>query len=195
MSELSKYKLDDFIIKTQDKTSNPGGGAICGLVGALAASLTLMVDNLSKQEALEDPSRVQDLCQRLQDLMQKDAQAFGRVLRAYKLPRESQEEKAHYQEELEKGYQEAIEVPLDICRTLLDLLRIGETMKDKAHKYALSDLKVAASLAYGAMEGAGFMVETNLPGLGQEAQEAYRKTLEAILKEGLEIKEEVNHDA
>lgn len=195
MSELSKYKLDDFIIKTQDKTSNPGGGAICGLVGALAASLTLMVDNLSKQEALEDPGQVQDLCQRLQVLMQKDAQAFGRVLRAYKLPRESQEEKAHYQEELEKGYQEAIEVPLDICRTLLDLLRIGKTMKDKAHKYALSDLKVAASLAYGAMEGAGFMVETNLPGLGQEAQETYRKTLAAILKEGLEIKEEVNHDA
>ena len=191
MFELKNYSLEDFIIKTQDKTSKPGGGAICALTGALSASLMIMVDALSKNQSLEDLDRVKNLCQNLQALIQKDSEAFQGVLDAYKLPKETEEEKMHYQQAVEKGYHEAIKTPLEICQNILDLLKIQKEMKDKVHKYAMSDLKVAASLSYGALEGAGFMVKTNLPGLGQEDQRSYEKTLDKMLKEGLAIKKDL----
>ena len=191
MFELKNYSLEDFIIKTQDKTSKPGGGAICALTGALSASLMIMVDALSKNQSLEDLGKVKNLCQNLQTLIQKDSEAFQGVLDAYKLPKETEEEKVHYQQAVEKGYHVAIKTPLEVCQNILDLLKIQKEMKDKVHKYAMSDLKVAASLSYGALEGAGFMVKTNLPGLGQEDQRGYEKTLDKMLKEGLAIKKDL----
>src|SRR6266478_4818776 len=84
-------------------TPTPGGGSVAAYCGVLAASLGQMVCNLTigKQKyaeagprLLEIKSQLEQLSSRMRELIAEDAASFEAVLRAYRLPKETEDQKS-----------------------------------------------------------------------------------------------------
>src|SRR4029453_3901056 len=102
-------------------TPAPGGGSVSAYCGVLAAALGQMVCSLSfgkKKYADVEPrllnvrGELEQLGARLRELVEEDAASFEDVLRAYRLPKETDEKSAARKEEISLGFQNAATVPL-----------------------------------------------------------------------------------
>lgn len=157
-----------FLENLASEKPTPGGGTASALAGSMGAALVAMVAKLSTKEAgdaFQISEKAEGLMTACYDLAREDSQAFDLVMSAYRLPRKTEEEKAHRAEQIEASLKKASEVPFRSARTSLDILRLAETFLEKANANALSDIGVAALLAHAAMEGAALNVLINLGSL------------------------------
>ncbi len=156
-----------------DVTSNsptPGGGNVSAFCGALAASLGIMVCNLTvgKKKYADVEKEVitlRDSLQELQTDLLKDAQldneAFDNVMAAFKLPKGTPEEQEKRKLQIEAATLEAAQVPFTViekCSTVLPLLcKIGKI----GNQNSLSDAAVGCYLVTAAANGAYMNVLIN----------------------------------
>src|SRR5262249_49634299 len=100
---LVKMNLREFCNETLSDSPAPGGGSVAALLGALGASLGGMVANLSAGKRGWDDKvtffsdwavKAQQQKDELLLLVDEDTAAFNRVMAAFALPKESDEEKA-----------------------------------------------------------------------------------------------------
>ena len=99
---LTDLTIQAFLDKTAGNEPVPGGGSISALCGALAASLAEMVTRLTigRKKYADVEERMQELSARFATIRQemaryidRDAEAYDRVFQAFKLPKETEEEK------------------------------------------------------------------------------------------------------
>lgn len=163
--------LKDFLDRLASAEPSPGGGAAAALAGALAAALFAKACNLTLgrekfREVEADVRRLLDqmeaLRQRLVDLMGADAEAYGQVAAAYRLPRTTDAEKAARSDAIQAALKRATEVPLDIARACRDLLRLGPEMAVKTNPALRSDVALGGTLARAAAHGVRFNIQDNL---------------------------------
>jgi formiminotetrahydrofolate cyclodeaminase len=149
----------------------PGGGSAAALVGALGAALNSMVANFTvgreKYAAVEEDVRVllvegEGLRAELQRLTQADTEAYGQVSAAYKLPRETDAQKAARAAAIEEALKTAAGVPLAATRACHAVLKIAAALVDKGNPNLITDVGVAAKFALAALECAVLNVEINL---------------------------------
>lgn len=171
---LTEITVRDFLDRLASSAPAPGGGAASALAGALAAALVAMVCNLTmgKKTFAQEEGRVRQVLARAEELRERltrgvddDAQAYGALAAAYRLPKEPAEAGARRAAEIQKATARAAQVPMEIaedCGRVLDLCQqaVGITNPRVA-----SDLEVAAHLALGALRGALANVAINLPSL------------------------------
>lgn len=129
----------------------PGGGAAAGTVGALGCALGQMAAGISLRSKKADEDRRRALREadgelgrlrsELQGLTSEDAEAFGAVMAAYKLPK-GPDRPAKIQE----GLQRAADVPLRTARASLAGLRLIRRSKEKTLGTVSSDMDCAAHL-------------------------------------------------
>jgi len=167
-----------FLDLLASSSPTPGGGSVSALAGALAAGLTSMVCNLTigknrYQEVSDELSKVlqrsEGLRERLAQLVDEDAQAFDEVMKAYKLPKESPEEKEVRSHRIEEATKGAVQVPLEVMEKALKVLELSQVVAEKGNPNSLSDAGVAALLGWSAVEGANLNVEINLSSLHDES--------------------------
>lgn len=181
--------IDAFIRELSSKAPVPGGGGASALVGALSASLTHMVGALTvgkpKYAAVE--AEMQDLLKetetladRFLKLMDEDAEAFEPLAQAYRLPKETEEEKASKAVQMEAALKSAVQPPLEIMETCAKALPLIALCAEKGSVVAVSDAGVAASLCRAALEGASLNVFINTQGM---LDKAYAESLNARAKE------------
>ena len=152
--------LPEFLDALAAPTATPGGGSASAAAAAMAAALGAMVSRLSKQDAaaFEDDRRF------FTEAVDRDAQAFERVMAAYKRPKD---ERAPYVEEALHG---AALVPLEALeracamRERLDGLQIPARFG--------SDLAVAKALTGAAQTGTLENVRINLDSIQDAAFQA-----------------------
>ncbi|MBI3740565.1 MAG: cyclodeaminase/cyclohydrolase family protein, partial [Chloroflexi bacterium] len=98
MKPFAEETLAQFLDQLSSSNPTPGGGTASALSGALAASLLLMVCRLtigkkgyeSIDARLRDEiAQIEPLRAELIALMQRDSEAYARVMDAYKLPKQS----------------------------------------------------------------------------------------------------------
>jgi len=156
----------------------PGGGSAAALVGALGAALNSMVANFTvgreKYAAVEEEVRVlltegERLRAELQRLTQADTEAYGQVSAAYKLPRETDEQKAARAAAIEEALKTAAGVPLAATRACHAVLRIASALVGKGNPNLITDVGVAAKFALAALECAVLNVEINLVSIKDQA--------------------------
>lgn len=156
----------------------PGGGSVAALSGALGAQLVSMVCNLSigkkgyeayADELSEALISAQGLSESLLERVDLDTEAFNGVMAAFKMAKESDEEKQLRRDAIQAGYKDAVRSPLGIARECLEVLRLTEKLLGKSNANALSDLGVASQQAYAGLEGAVMNVKINLPSIKDEA--------------------------
>jgi len=181
--------IDAFIRELSSKAPVPGGGGASALVGALSASLTHMVGALTvgkpkyaavEAEMQELLKETEALADRFLKLMDEDAEAFEPLAQAYRLPKETEAEKASKAVQMEAALKSAVQPPLEIMETCAKALPLIALCAKKGSVVAVSDAGVAASLCRAALEGASLNVFINTQGM---LDRGYAETLNRRAKE------------
>lgn len=197
--------LKEYIAATASGEPTPGGGSVSALVGSLGGALTNMVYNLTvgkkayeelsddiKSKIVENSKEVEKLVEALNGIVDEDTKAFDKVMEAFKLPKETDEEKTTRSNAIQEGYKVALEVPLRCAEKCLRVLQLQDIFAEYGNVNAITDVGVGTLLAYAGLEGALFNVTINL---GSIKDESFKKEISAkvdnLLTEGKKLKEEL----
>ncbi len=175
---LIDQNVKQFVETTASKAPVPGGGSIAALSGALGAALAGMVANLTvgKKKYVEVEAEMAKLAEdaaALQDklvaLIDKDSTSFDGVMKAMKLPKETDEEKAVRSAAIQKETKYAASVPLETAETAFEIMVLAEAAVVKGNKNAVTDGAIAAMMSRTAVLGAILNVRINLGSIKDEA--------------------------
>lgn len=158
--------VSGFLDAVSAGTPTPGGGSVAALAGALAAALGVMTCRIGEPASLSPGNfdhrsaerRLTALREKLQGLIQADADAYARVVRAYRLPK-SDPPRA---EAISTSLRIATEVPLETAALASEVASLLRALLPQTKPAVASDLKVGLLLALAAIEGALENVKTNL---------------------------------
>nr|WP_296094854.1 cyclodeaminase/cyclohydrolase family protein [uncultured Dorea sp.] len=161
---------EDFIEVLASKAAVPGGGGASALVGAIGIALGNMVGSLTvgkktyadvEEEIIECKKKADEIAKEFLELMDKDAEAFEPLSRAYGLPKLTPEEAAKKEEIMEEALNVACSAPIEIMKTCAKGIDLIEVFAEKGSRIALSDAGVGATLLKSAMQGASLNVYIN----------------------------------
>ncbi len=178
--KLIDLSLNQYIEKAMDKTSVPGGGSVAALCGALSASLAVMVLRLSGVDDI-----ICDLydvhSEFLKENIDKDSSSFDDVLKAFKLPKDTEKDIKIRSDAIQKGYIKAIDVPLSTMEESGKILSLMAEHLPLMGEEAFSDTLIASDLARSAVRGAAHTVRLNLASLrDEELKASYEKRMAQI---------------
>ncbi|HZM87023.1 MAG TPA: cyclodeaminase/cyclohydrolase family protein [Blastocatellia bacterium] len=182
-------------------TPAPGGGSVSAYCGMLAASLGEMVCNLTigkpkyaevETRLREIKSELNQLGARLRQLIAEDAESFEAVLRSYRLPKESDEQKSHRAAQIQIALQGAVAVPVETAQRSSDVIGLLRELADIGNNNALSDVAVGAQLAKTAITGASYNVGVNLDSISdREAVDKTRERMTRLIEQSTAIADQV----
>lgn len=195
------YTLDQYVRELAGGEATPGGGSAAALVGTLGAALVSMVGNLTigrkkyaaVQEQMEqliaDAVRVQE---EMLNLVSEDTEVFEMVMAAYKLPKATDEEKAHRQDAINEALRTACSVPLRTADAAIRVLRLARFAAEHGNTNAISDAAVAGLTAQASLESALLNVRINLKALPQDDWSGQTATrVHSLRAEGASLLSEV----
>ena len=179
-------ELKRFLDKLSSDTPTPGGGSVSALAGALSASLVAMVAGLSsrknktKMKGMEEIRRKGlSIQKRLFRAIDEDSKSFDAVIKAFRLPKDSEKERLRRVREIQKAYQRATLTPQLVCQKSLQLLEYSKTLILKGNPNAISDAGVAAFLADAAFAGGVLNININLVAV---TEKAFAKKMNILMK-------------
>ncbi len=194
---FADLSVRDFLAHTAAKQPTPGGGAVAGVCGALAAALGQMVVSysLGKKNLAEHQALLEDAAKRLEraramllELADEDAAAYGLVNELSKLP----ENEPRRTSELPAAQEAAVNVPLAVAAVGVDVLRLLRDLCGKSNAHLRSDLAIAAVLAEATTRSAHWNVLINTPALADPARrEAKAREGEAMVRKACELARDV----
>ena len=188
---LTDLTVKDFLNKVAGSDPVPGGGSIAALNGALASALAAMVANLTigKKKYAEVQEDMQAIAQEAERLMgdftadiDRDSDAYDRVFACFKMPKETDEEKAARSAAIQEATKYAAQVPLEVARRACALMPLIAEVALKGNQNAVTDACVAMMSARNAVLAAVLNVRINLSSL-KDAELVTRLQAEA---DGLE---------
>jgi methenyltetrahydrofolate cyclohydrolase len=180
MSGVRDQTVDAWLAELASDAPAPGGGAAAAMNAAVGAALVSMVCRFSAGQPAfaEVLVRADALRHEALSLAEQDAAAFGKVVAAYRLPKESDEAKRARTAAIQEALVGAAEVPLRVAALAAEVIGLAERILDGANANVLSDVAVAASSAQAALTAAVVNVEVNLAALHDTGQ---RSALAAAL--------------
>jgi len=196
----TKKSLQKYLEELSSSSPTPGGGNVSALCGALSASLGTMVCNLTigKKKYLDVENEMNELKVKLNiyvdkflALAKKDNEAFDRVMDAFKLSKETDEQKKLRNEAIEKSTVEAASVPAEVIKNCREIIPLLETISKKGNQNSLSDAGVAVAVITAASEGAFLNVLINYSSLSEKQKATGLLTQSENLNN--EVKEEAKY--
>lgn len=188
--KLVNLTVKGFADETARESPAPGGGSVSAYMGALGASLGVMVANLSSHkpgwderwdEFAEWAERGMELQEELLHLVDEDTEAFNRIMAAFGMPKNTDEDKALRSEAIQKATLFATEVPLETMKTSVRVFDLCRQMVETGNPNSVSDAGVGALAARAAVIGAGMNVKINASSLKDRAK------AEALIAEAEDI--------
>ena len=180
-ASFTELSLKQFLDALASANPTPGGGTAAAIAGAMGTSLLVMVTGLAKSRNNTDEEKtalararecLTPIATHLTKLADTDAQAFDRVMDAYRLARNTDEEKAARSRAIQTALQGATTAPLDTLRACADALAHGRVVAEHGNRAAASDAGVAIGLLRAAASGAQANVQANLDSIKDEAFKA-----------------------
>jgi len=175
--QAAAVKQGTFLDRLAAGTPTPGGGSAAAHAGAMAAALVAMVARLSmgkkkyaefETRAAEIASRADNLRLALEQAVIQDAQAFDQVMRALRMPKQTEEEKSNRLEVLEHATHQAAAVPLDVARQVTEVLALAVEVAERGNVSAASDAGSASAMAQASFTAAGLNVRINAASVKDE---------------------------
>jgi formiminotetrahydrofolate cyclodeaminase len=175
---LSDLTIDEFLTAVAADTPAPGGGSVAALAGALGAALAAMVAGLTvgrERHAAHDAqmrtllAQASALRQELVALMDADTAAYTEVMTAYKLPKDTEAQRAERAETIQAALRGAAETPLAAAAACADVLRLTVQAATHGNRNAASDAAVSALMAHAGLLGAARNVLINLKSIDDAA--------------------------
>jgi formiminotetrahydrofolate cyclodeaminase len=164
----AELPLGRFMDMVASREPTPGGGASAAVAVALAAALTAMAarfsaDHLADAETIAD--RAEELRNRVMPLAQADAAAYGRVLDAYRTPRDDDEKRRR---RIREALSEAADVPLSIAEVGVEVAGNAARLVEEGNPNLRGDAMTAAALAKAGVRAAATLVEINVSAGGAD---------------------------
>jgi formiminotetrahydrofolate cyclodeaminase len=169
--KLTEKTLTQFLDELASNSPAPGGGSVAALSGALGCALTSMVCNLTigkKKYApvesemtsiMKQSETLRSICTHLID---RDTEAFNKVMEAFGLPKENDDQKALRNAAIQEATKEATLVPLELMKHIIDALALANIVAEKGNSNSVSDAGVSAIMLNAACESAALNVQINL---------------------------------
>jgi methenyltetrahydrofolate cyclohydrolase len=168
------YIAEPLRVYLEDAASNkpaPGGGSVSACAGALGAALVSMVCNLTRgrEKFAAVETEIVQLVEasevaraRLEQLLVEDTTAYNGVITAFKMPKDTDEEKAARKAAVQAGLIVAADVPLEICKVAVEVCRLSKIAAGLGNPQAVTDAGIGAILGEAAVVGAALNVRINL---------------------------------
>lgn len=162
--------VDEFVGKLGSKEPVPGGGGAAALSASIGINLCKMAINYTvgkkkfadvEEEMQAGLSKCDELSAAFIELIQKDADAFLPLSKAYSLPSETEEEKKFKDETLEVELERATVVPLELMRKCCEGIELAIYVAEKGSKLMVSDSACAISTLQSALRCASLNVFIN----------------------------------
>ena len=198
---FKQQQLQDFLDRLASRASTPGGGSAAAIMGAMGAALVSMVANLTvgKKNYEVVQTEMKDLLEKsetlraeLTDMIQADVDVFDKVMAAYGMAKDTDEEKTIRSQVIQAALKEATDVPLACAKLCADVIQTCRPMAEKGNNNVISDVGVAVLAAHAALRSAALNVYINIGGIkDKEFVNDRRQKLETILAETGNVTEEV----
>ena len=188
---FSTVPCNEFVEVLGSKAPVPGGGGASALVGAVGTALGNMVGALTvgkkkyadvEEEMKELMAKATTLQDELLHLIERDAEVFEPLSKAYGMPRETEEEKAEKARVMEIVLKDACSVPMEIMEKCCEAIDLIVEFAAKGSALAISDAGVGAAFCKAALEGASLNVYINTNSMKNReyAEELNRKCDEML---------------
>ena len=188
---FSTVPCNEFVEVLGSKAPVPGGGGASALVGAVGTALGNMVGALTvgkkkyadvEEEMKELMAKATTLQDELLHLIERDAEVFEPLSKAYGMPRETEEEKAEKARVMEIVLKDACSVPMEIMEKCCEAIDLIVEFAAKGSALAISDAGVGATFCKAALEGASLNVYINTKSMKSReyAEELNRKCDEML---------------
>lgn len=183
--------LLDYIDLLRSGDHIPGGGSASALVGSLGTGLIEMVYNLTKNKKvyldLRDDTRskldksfrlLTSYMEDLKSIVDEDTIAFNGVIKAYRLPKDSEDRPRA----IEEGYKKALETPLRLSSILLSIMRELELFAKYGNVTAITDIGIGVLFLYAALESSNLNIRINLNSIKDVE---FKKDIEVFLEDSI----------
>lgn len=176
--EFQDISCNEFVERLASKEPVPGGGGASALVGAVGTALGNMVGSLTvgKKKYAEVEAdicalneRAAELSKKLLALMQRDAEVFEPLSKAYGMPRETEEERREKDTIMEKALRLACSVPMEIMEICCEAIEVTDEYAKKGSRLAISDAGVSAAMLGSALRSASLNVYINTKAMKDRA--------------------------
>jgi formiminotetrahydrofolate cyclodeaminase len=142
-----------------------------------------MTGILEKSEALRHE---------LPQLLEEDTQVYGRVMAAYRQPRDTPEEKRAREAAMQAALKEAAEAPLTVADRCAQIIDLALPAAEMGNQWAVSDAGVGALLAEACLHAALLNVYINLSSIKDQAYvQQTRARIQAVTAGKTELKDRV----
>lgn len=166
------------LARTASADPTPGGGAIAAVVGAFGVSLVQMAVRVTLRAADETAAtqlqqvdvRAGELQKLFMQAADEDINAFDTLMDAYRMPRDSDAERAARAAAISTATLSATRVPLALARAAADGIALGDAARPLVKDSIASDVLAGRDLLRGAGLAALRTAEINLPALEASGQ-------------------------
>lgn len=168
--EYTEYTCNAFVDMLASASPTPGGGGTAALVGALGMALGNMVGSLTlgkkKYAGVEADVRAlmtngSHLIHELMELVQRDADVFTPLAKAYGMPADTEEQAAEKAAVLERATLDACSVPMQIMEKSCRAIELMVEYAAKGSRLAISDAGCGAACCKAALLAASLNVFIN----------------------------------
>jgi methenyltetrahydrofolate cyclohydrolase len=171
MAKFGEMTIKQFLDVTASSAPVPGGGSVAALSASISASLIEMVAGLTIgrkgfEEVEEQMKDIQAKAAKYKDSfvadIDRDSDAFDKVMAAFKMPKDTDEQKAARSAAIQEGYKAAATVPMEVAENAFKLLELAEVVVTKGNQNAVTDGAVATMMARTAVHSALYNVKINV---------------------------------
>lgn len=188
----STIPVNEFVEKLGSGAPTPGGGGASALVGALGTALGNMVAHLTigrkkyasvELDMLNLKSHASNLQEELLALIERDAEVFEPLAKAYSMPRNTPQEQQERDRVMESALKEACQIPLEIMEKVCRSLELVQEAAQKGTVAAVSDAGDAAAFCKAALMGASLNVFINTKSMKDRTlAQAYNRRADEMLE-------------
>ena len=182
---MKEQKIEEFINDLASAAPTPGGGGAAGLVAAVGMALGDMVLSLTtgKKKYAQYQEEIDALMVRADELqkelllaMDKDAEAFEPLAKAYALPKETFEEVDKRNQVMEEALYDAAKAPIEMMKVIVEAM------------HAISDAGCGIQMCGAALNSASLNVYINTKMMNDRLQAVrFEKEAEELLLEGAHV--------
>jgi len=164
-----------FIEELASPTPTPGGGSAGAFAGAMGAGLVAMVSGLTigkkKYEAVEAEMQAirvvaEKLRKELTQAVDDDASSFEVLMATFKMPKETEEQKAARNAAVTQATLNTAHIPLHTAEDAVKVMELALKCAQRANLNAISDSMSGFAMARASLTAAAYNVRINIKSLG-----------------------------
>ena len=189
MTSFKDFTLAEFTLELASDAPTPGGGSASGVALSQAGALAVMVADLTtgRERYLDGHHAAVDAkgagLQAMlygNDLADRDASGYDAVVASFKLPKDTDDEKATRRAAIASASIAAAGPPMEIAELALNLLETFPELARLGNQNAITDVGVSSLLASAACRGGLFNARINIIGDESEGAQAINLRIDEI---------------